>query len=76
MKTIELSNRRQGILRVAFFTMLSAAVHAMGEQVAFVSDQASPWSNWDIYLRDLASGVTTRLTTDPAIDSHPESTRL
>jgi Tol biopolymer transport system component len=59
------------MLRVALFTLLSAAVHTMGEPLAFVSGQTSSWSNWDIYLRDLASGVTTRLTTDPAIDNHP-----
>jgi len=57
---------------VALFTMLSAAVHTLGEQLAFVSDQADKWNNWDIYMRDLTSGVTTRLTTDPAIDNHPD----
>ena len=60
------------MLLVAFFTMLSAAVHTLGDQLAFVSDQADKWNNWDIYLRDLVSGATTRLTTDPAIDNHPD----
>jgi Tol biopolymer transport system component len=72
MKTIELSNRRWVVLLVALFTLLSAAVHTPGEQVAFVSDQADKWNNWDIYLRDLASGATTRLTTNAAIDNHPD----
>ena len=39
--------------------------------LAFVSDRDEP-GNWDIYTMDIASGVITRLTTDPAIDNHPD----
>lgn len=48
MKTTKLSNQRLTIMHVTLFTMLSTAIPTRGEPMAFVSDQASPWSNWDI----------------------------
>ena len=44
---------------------------AGGDLVPFVSDGTSDWTNWDVYVLDLADGTTTRLTTDAAIDNHP-----
>jgi len=61
------------VLLAALSITLSAAPPLLaGTQVAFVSDQANKWNNWDIYLRDLDTGTTTRLTTDAAIDNHPD----
>jgi len=42
-----------------------------GNEYAFVSDRDEP-GNWDIYTLNLTSGAVTRLTTDPAIDNHPD----
>lgn len=73
MKTIQTPDWRWAALPVGLLmTTLAALPVIAGTQVAFVSDQADNWNNWDIYLRDLASGATTRLTTNPAIDNHPD----
>jgi hypothetical protein len=47
----------------------TAAAH---DQIAFVSDGTNRYANWDIFVRDLDTSVTTQLTTHPAIDNHPE----
>jgi dipeptidyl aminopeptidase/acylaminoacyl peptidase len=72
MKTIQQRNGRWALLLVAVSFTLPGLRLLAGTQVAFVSDQADKWNNWDIYLRDIDTGVTTRLTTDPAIDNHPD----
>jgi hypothetical protein len=40
-------------------------------KVCFVGDGGT-WSNWDIYSCYLPNGTPVRLTTDPAIDNHPD----
>ncbi|MBI4325236.1 MAG: PD40 domain-containing protein [Chloroflexi bacterium] len=73
MKTIQLPDGRWAALPVALLMTTLAVLPAIaGTQMAFVSDQADNWNNWDIYLRDLASGATTRMTTNTAIDNHPD----
>ncbi len=73
MKTNHQPKPRWARLLVAIVVLVSAALHLRAdEQIAFVSDGTNKWSNWDIYLRNLTTETTTRLTTDPAIDNHPD----
>jgi len=68
--------RRRSLFLVVFVFVAtgspSASLVDSGEWIAFVSDGGFPWGNWDIYLRNLGTGATTRLTTDLAIDNHPD----
>jgi Tol biopolymer transport system component len=43
--------------------------------VYYVSDGGS-WDNWDIYSYNIASGIETRLSYNPAIDNHPDISHL
>ena len=45
---------------------------AADELVAYVSDGGSAWTNWDLYLENITTSTITRLTTNAAIDNHPE----
>jgi len=42
-----------------------------GEKVLFVSDRDEP-GNYDLYVIDVDTQAVRRLTTDPAIDNHPD----
>ncbi|NDJ61798.1 MAG: hypothetical protein GYB67_11775 [Chloroflexi bacterium] len=48
--------------------LLTQAVATRSDQVAFASDRSG---NWDIYLLDLAKGITHNLTAHPADDRAP-----
>lgn len=64
--------QRRGILAVWLAVVGGGCVsYGSYDQLAYVSDGTSSKSNWDIYLRDMATGITTQLTTHPAIDNHP-----
>ena len=73
MKTWLKSIRRTSLILTGTVACHLGALQANAhESIAFVSDGTNRWSNWDIFVRDLDTGVSTRLTTHPAIDNHPE----
>lgn len=47
---------------------IQPALNAEGSQLAFASDRSG---SWDLYVLDLASGETARITNDAAYDGHP-----
>ena len=49
----------------------SGAVSDNGSVVAYASDEAEP-GNLDIWVRDLNTGVSRRVTSDPAEELYPE----
>ncbi len=69
LKTPQSTALLRVLIVVGLFASLPATAH---DQLAFVSDGTNRYANWDIFVRDLDTGVNTRLTTHPAIDNHPE----
>jgi hypothetical protein len=73
MKTSHQFKGRWASLLIAVAILVSVALRSWADvQIAFVSDGTNKWSNWDIYLRNLTTGTTTRLTTNSAVDNHPD----
>ncbi len=68
LKVLPQSARLLVLMAAAHFLCSTAAAH----ELAFVSDGTNRYANWDIFVRDMDTGVSTRLTTHPAIDNHPE----
>ncbi len=60
---------------VGALTPTSAAQPASNQIVYYVGEEGT-WHNFDLYSFDLATLWETRLTTNPAIDNHPEISHL
>jgi hypothetical protein len=63
------SNLNFTVYGIAGRELMYTNTHAL---VPYVSDGGSAWTNFDIYALDPQAGMTARLTTDPAIDNHPD----
>jgi hypothetical protein len=57
---------------VMMVLIMGIHLNIQSQKVFYVSNGGSWDGNWDIYSKNIITGVTTRLTFNPAIDNHPD----